>query len=55
MEYREEILGVIRHILTASGGALVTAGYATTDEMQLASGGVVAIVGIIWSVWSKRT
>jgi len=52
---KEQILGLIRHILTIAGGALVTRGItddATSTELV---GAVVTIIGIIWSIASKKT
>jgi hypothetical protein len=51
---KETILGVIRHILTALGGGLVASGNATDGDVQAIIGGIVAAVGVIWSIWSKR-
>ena len=48
------LLGVIRHVLTAAGGALVANGALTGDELQTAVGAISALVGVMWSVLSKR-
>ena len=48
------LLGVIRHVLTAAGGALVANGALTGDEVNTAVGAISALVGVIWSVLSKR-
>ena len=48
------ILGVIRHVLTAAGGALVANGALTGDEVNTAVGAISALVGVMWSVLSKR-
>lgn len=51
---KDTILGVIRHILTAAGGAAATQGHLTTDDVTTAVGAVVALVGVVWSVVAKR-
>lgn len=51
---KETILGVVRHILTAAGGYLSANGIATADDVNLIVGGVVAAVGVVWSVLQKR-
>ena len=48
------LLGVIRHVLTAAGGALVANGALTGDEVNTAVGAISALVGVMWSVLSKR-
>lgn len=50
----EAILGIVRHILTAAGGILVTNGYLSASDSQTIVGGLVAIIGVVWSVLSKR-
>lgn len=48
------IAGIVRHVLTTAGGVLVTKGL--TDEATVSAivGGIVAAVGLIWSVLSKK-
>ena len=46
--------GIIRHILTAAGGALVTKGYVAHSELELAIGAVIALAGVVWSAIAKR-
>ena len=48
------IAGFIRHVLTAAGGALVAGGYLTSDEWTTIAGAVAVLVGVVWSVLSKR-
>ena len=48
------IAGLIRHALTAAGGALVTGGYLTSDEWTTIAGALAVLVGVVWSVMSKR-
>ncbi len=48
------LLGVIRHILTAGGGALVTQGVLAAGEVEVIVGGLVTLVGVVWSVLQKK-
>jgi hypothetical protein len=51
---QEQILGLLRHVLTVAGGALVTKGL--VDESMLLEGvGIISsIVGFVWSYIVKR-
>lgn len=49
------LAGIVRHVLTASGGALVANGTISDSDLQTAIGAVVTLVGIIASALSKRT
>jgi hypothetical protein len=46
-------LGLLRHVLTAAGGALVAKGFASNDEMGEAAGAICTLIGVGWSVWHK--
>ena len=46
--------GILRHILTAAGGALVTKGYVGEAQIELAVGALVTLAGVIWSAVAKR-
>lgn len=47
------VLGVIRHIVTAFGGGLVTHGLATQNESNQLVGAVMMLVPIAFSVYDK--
>lgn len=49
----DKILGIIRHVLTFGGGYLVAKGYVDEASVQDIIGGVVAIVGAVWSIAAK--
>ena len=51
---KEMVLGIIRHLLTAFGGAFAANGAATATDVETIIGGVVALVGVVWSVLSKK-
>ena len=46
--------GIVRHILTAGGGALVTKGMIGQTELELVVGSIIAIAGVVWSAIAKR-
>lgn len=51
---REQVLGIIRHTLTFVGGIFIAKG--TVDETAVTEiiGGVVTLVGAIWSIVVKN-
>lgn len=49
------VLGLIRHLLTVAGGYLVAQGTLTSGDLTELIGGVVAIIGVGWSVYEKQT
>lgn len=48
------IQGLLRHLLTFGGGALVAQGHIDPDQAEVATGALISITGIIWSVVEKR-
>lgn len=50
---QETILGLVRHALTAAGGALVTDGIISGSDLQNGVGALVVLIGIGWSAWNK--
>lgn len=51
---KEQILGVLRHVLTFAGGILVFRGVLDDTLLQELVGGVVTLAGTVWSVISKK-
>jgi hypothetical protein len=51
---KESILGIVRHILTFGGGFMTQNGLATQDEVTTGVSAVVTLVGVIWSILSKK-
>jgi hypothetical protein len=45
---------LIRHGLTIAGGIATGSGYLSESELQTGTGAVVALVGILMSVFEKR-
>jgi flagellar motor component MotA len=51
---KEQIFGIIRHLLTSVGGVIITNGYMSDGMLTEITGSIIAIVGVIWSVLSKK-
>lgn len=51
---KDQLIGLLRHVLTFGGGFLVTSN--VLDDVMLSEliGGVVSIVGVVWSIADKR-
>jgi hypothetical protein len=52
---KDQILGLIRHALTFAGGIIVAKGLVDDVLLQEILGGVMTLVGGIWSVASKKS
>lgn len=50
----ESILGVVRHILTAAAGVLVTKGLIDAGQAEIIAGAVAGLIGVAWSIFSKK-
>ena len=46
---QEQVLGIIRHGLTFIGGVLVMKGYIDEAMVEAIGGGIVTLIGLIWS------
>lgn len=46
--------GVLRHVLTAAGGALVAKGVLGEGELEMVVGAIIAIAGVVWSALAKK-
>jgi hypothetical protein len=55
MIIKEQTLGLIRHTLTFVGGILIAKGLITESISLDIIGGVMTLVGSIWSILSKKT
>jgi hypothetical protein len=51
---KEIVLGIVRHTLTFAGGILVAKGLIDDGIASEIIGGVMTLVGGIWSVVSKK-
>ncbi len=51
---KEQVLGVVRHVLTFGGGLLVAKGLLDENLVAEIIGGVLTLTGALWSVFSKK-
>ena len=51
---KDQMFGIIRHALTAIGGALVTKGVIDEAGLTEAVGALVTLIGVVWSATSKK-
>lgn len=51
---KAQILGLVRHILTFAGGYVVARGYGDEATITEVVGGVMTIVGGVWSLVSPE-
>lgn len=51
---QEQVLGILRHVLTTVGGVAVSKGLTDESTMTAIVGGAVALIGVIWSIGSKK-
>lgn len=50
---KEQILGLVRHVLTFVGGFLITKGVIDEAISAEAIGAIITLIGSVWSVASK--
>jgi uncharacterized membrane protein YphA (DoxX/SURF4 family) len=50
---KEQLLGVVRHVLTFAGGILIANGLATETLSQEIIGATITLIGGIWSIIEK--
>jgi hypothetical protein len=50
---KEVIQSLVRHILTALGALVVSRGLVVHSDAEAIVGGIVASIGLGWSVWDK--
>ena len=51
---KEKLLGIVRHVLTFAAGLLVVKGYVDDQMAQELIGGIIGLIGTVWSVVSKK-
>jgi hypothetical protein len=51
---REQVLGIVRHVLTFAGGIVIAKGIADESTVNEIIGGVITLTGAIWSVVAKK-
>ena len=53
MMKQEQLLGLIRHILTIIGTTLITKGSIDESSWTLITGSTLSLAAILWSVFAK--
>lgn len=51
---KEQILGILRHVLTFGGGILVMKGILDESTWEAITGSAITLVGSVWSVIDKN-
>jgi hypothetical protein len=51
---KEQVFGIIRHVITFVGGILVVKGFLDDVMVQEVLGGVLGLVGTVWSIVEKK-
>lgn len=51
---RQKTLGIIRHLLTFGAGIATARGYVQEDIAQEIIGGLVLLIGTIWSIFAPE-
>jgi hypothetical protein len=51
---REQFLGILRHLLGAAGGILLAGGMADATLITEATGALMAVAAVTWSLLAKR-
>ena len=52
---KEQVLGLLRHVLTFVGGAVIAKGLVDEGQVTELIGGVMTLVGTVWSILAKKT
>lgn len=51
---KEQVLGILRHVLTFVGGIVVAKGYIDNAAVTEIIGGAMTLAGAVWSVIDKK-
>lgn len=51
---KEQIMGIVRHVLTFVGGVVITKGLVSEELTMEITGGLMTLVGALWSIISKN-
>lgn len=51
---QEKVLGIVRHVLTLAAGYLMAKGIVDEGAANEIVAGIMAIIGVIWSVKAKN-
>lgn len=51
---KEQVLGIVRHVLTFAGGFIVAKGWIDQGVLPEVIGAVITIVGAVWSAFAPE-
>lgn len=51
---KDIVAGILRHFLTLAAGGLVTSGLLNASKLEVISGFLLALLGMVWSVIVKK-
>lgn len=51
---KDQIIGIVRHVLTFGGGFLVAKGVTDAASLNEIIGGLITVIGGIWSILAKK-
>lgn len=51
---KDQVLGLLRHVLTFGGGFMVTNGIFDEAGLSQAIGAVITLAGAVWSILDKK-
>lgn len=51
---KDQLLGIIRHVLTFAGGILMAKGVLTEGMASDIVGALMTLIGTVWSITSKQ-
>jgi len=52
---KQQVMGIVRHVLTFVGGILVLKGYTSDADYMAFSGLISTAIGSIWSIIDKES
>ena len=52
---KDQVLGIVRHVLTAVGVYLVAKGLASEGLVEEGVGGALTLASVLWSILSKKS
>lgn len=51
---QEQVLGIVRHVLTFAGGLLIMKGIIDESQLTEVIGGISGLIGTVWSIVAKK-
>ena len=51
---QEQVLAIVRQLITIVGGILLTNGYITSSGVEQLVGIALGITSMVWSLWQKQ-